>query len=101
MIDYVKAGVLDTDFYLMQYIRGRIFTDANLDAVPLESRREIHEEVIRVLAQIQSVNLKEANLEDYGRPGIQSHNNLFISNLIYVNFLMFRQLLAKKPGKMA
>lgn len=70
MIDYVNTGVLDTDFYLMEYVRGRIFTDGNLDNVAAESRKQIHEELIRVLAQIQSVDLKEANLENYGKRGI-------------------------------
>lgn len=76
MIDYVKAGVLNTDFYLMDYVKGRIFTDANLDNSPLESRRQIHEELIRVLAQIQSVDLKAANLLDYGKPGNYLQRNL-------------------------
>ncbi|KAI6189838.1 hypothetical protein M3Y97_00051900 [Aphelenchoides bicaudatus] len=76
MIDYVRSGVLDTDFYLMNYVSGRIFTDANLDNLPADDRRKIHEELIRVLTQIQSVNLKSAQLEDYGKPGNYLQRNL-------------------------
>lgn len=92
MIDYVKAGVLDTDFYLMNYINGRIFTDANLDKVPPAARRQIHEELIRVLAQIQSVHLKDAQLEDYGKPGMYSR--FFLLQTI------FGQLFATQLGTM-
>jgi aminoglycoside phosphotransferase (APT) family kinase protein len=57
MIDYVKAGVLDTEFYLMTYIRGRIFTDANLDGVLPDVRRQIHEELIRVASSLKLVKI--------------------------------------------
>lgn len=76
MIDYVKAGVLDTDFYLMSYVKGRIFSDANLDSVPLEARRQIHEALITTLTQIHSVDFKSIGLEDYGRPDNYLRRNL-------------------------
>ncbi|KAI6219151.1 hypothetical protein M3Y99_01673600 [Aphelenchoides fujianensis] len=75
MIDYVR-GVLDTDFYLMDYVQGRIFTDGNLYAVPPESRRRIHGELVRVLAQLHAVDWKAAGLADFGKEGEYVRRNL-------------------------
>ncbi|KAI6236963.1 hypothetical protein M3Y95_00214900 [Aphelenchoides besseyi] len=75
MIAYVQ-NVLDTDFYLMEYISGQIFTDANLDSLTADSRRKVHEELIRVLARLHSVDWRQVGLENYGKEGNGVSRNL-------------------------
>lgn len=62
--------VLDTPFYLMEYLQGRIFLDPTLSDVPLKDRREIYMEMIRTLAKLHSTNYEKVGLGDFGKPGI-------------------------------
>uniref|UniRef100_A0A914CLP6 Acyl-CoA dehydrogenase family member 11 n=1 Tax=Acrobeloides nanus TaxID=290746 RepID=A0A914CLP6_9BILA len=74
VFDYVE-GVLDTPFYLMEYLQGRIFLDPTLSDVPLKDRREIYMEMIRTLAKLHSTNYEKVGLGDFGKPeGFMSRN---------------------------
>lgn len=62
-------SVLNTPFYLMEYCRGRIYTDPNLSDVPHSQRKQVYAEMCRVLAKIHSIDYKKLGLGDYGREG--------------------------------
>ncbi len=56
-------------FYVMQYCDGRIFWDASIPEVKKADRTAIYDEMNRVLAALHKVDIKEAGLIDFGRPG--------------------------------
>lgn len=62
-------GVIGSMFYLMEYIDGRVFWDPALPHLDSEQRGDIYQEMNRVLAALHSVNVEQAKLTDYGRPG--------------------------------
>lgn len=63
-----NTEIVGTEFYVMRFIEGRIFRDpALLDASALE-RRDIYNEMARVLAAIHEVDLDAVGLNDFGRP---------------------------------
>jgi len=62
-------AIIGSAFYLMQYVQGRIFWDATLPEVPAPQRRAIYLEMIRVLAQLHSVDYKAVGLSDFGKSG--------------------------------
>lgn len=61
-------AVLGADFYVMDYVEGRIFWTAALPEVPAENRRAIYLEMIRVLAAMHAVDYTAVGLGDYGKP---------------------------------
>ncbi|XP_055861912.1 acyl-CoA dehydrogenase family member 10-like isoform X2 [Biomphalaria glabrata] len=62
-------SVLGTQFYLMDYLEGRIFKSIKLPEVPKESRREIVMAMVDVLSKIHSVDIDKVGLSDYGKKG--------------------------------
>ncbi|RUS85487.1 hypothetical protein EGW08_006763 [Elysia chlorotica] len=62
-------SVLGTAFYLMDFIKGRVFKDATLSEIPSEQRRPIVMNMIKNLAQIHSVDIDKVGLSDYGKKG--------------------------------
>jgi len=63
------AGPLGTPFYLMERVRGRVFTDAALADLPPGSRRPIWMAVADTMARMHAVRPEAVGLGDYGRPG--------------------------------
>jgi aminoglycoside phosphotransferase (APT) family kinase protein len=61
--------VIGSMFYLMEYKQGRIFWDPALPELTADERRQVYDEMNRVLAAVHSVDIKARGLEDYGRPG--------------------------------
>jgi aminoglycoside phosphotransferase (APT) family kinase protein len=61
-------SVIGSAFYIMEYVQGRIFWDAALPEVPASGRRAVYMEMIRVLAEMHSVDYKAVGLGDYGKP---------------------------------
>ncbi len=59
-------SVLGSMFYVMSYEDGRIFWDPALPEVPMEQRRAVLEEQVRVLAALHNVDLESVGLIDYG-----------------------------------
>ena len=62
-------SVIGTTFFVMEYVQGRIFWEAQLNDVGPDERSAIYEELIRVLAAIHSVDLETTGLTEYGRRG--------------------------------
>jgi aminoglycoside phosphotransferase (APT) family kinase protein len=61
------TAVIGSAFYIMEYVPGRIFWDAALPEVAASERRAIYMEMIRVLAELHSVDYKAVGLGDYGK----------------------------------
>jgi aminoglycoside phosphotransferase (APT) family kinase protein len=62
-------SVIGSMFFVMEFIEGRIFWDGSLPGQTPAQRSAIYEAMVTVLAALHSVNLEQAGLSDYGRPG--------------------------------
>ncbi len=62
-------AVIGSMFYVMEYVEGRVFTDPLLPDLDKTTRGRLYDEMNRVLAAIHDVDLDQAGLADYGRPG--------------------------------
>ena len=60
---------LDRQFFVMEFLEGRVLWDPTLDGIDKAERTAIYAELCRVLAAIHSVDLQAVGLSDYGRPG--------------------------------
>jgi len=63
------ASVIGTPFFVMQYVPGRIFLDPRLPGIDSAERRQLYEEMVRVLAALHGVDPASVGLADFGRPG--------------------------------
>ena len=61
--------VIGSMFYVMDFVDGDIFWDAQLLEVDPALRGPMYDKMNEVLAALHSVDLKAAGLEDFGRPG--------------------------------
>ena len=59
--------ILGAEFYLMEYVAWRIFTDPSLPSVTQAHRQAAMESVWQVLAALHSVSLEEIGLSDFGK----------------------------------
>lgn len=67
-------SVLGQDFYVMQFVPGRIFHDtidrgARLPTLSAEDRVSLYKDVNRVLAKLHSLDYKALGLEGFGKVG--------------------------------
>ncbi|KAM6978094.1 acyl-CoA dehydrogenase family member 11 [Aplochiton taeniatus] len=70
LLHCTDTGVIGTEFYLMEYVQGRIFRDLRLPGVSAAERAALYLASVEVLAQLHSLNLATLDLEGYGRgPG--------------------------------
>jgi aminoglycoside phosphotransferase (APT) family kinase protein len=63
------AGVIGSEFYLMEYVRGRVFNDPALPEVSRSTRTRMYDGMNQVLVALHQVDVAAAGLADYGRPG--------------------------------
>ena len=61
--------VIGSMFYIMEYRDGRIFWDASIPEVGKAERSAIYDEMNRVLAALHQIDIEDAGLSDYGKPG--------------------------------
>lgn len=61
--------VIGTDFYVMDFVDGRVFADAKLPGLSRHERSEVFRDLARVLAALHRVDPAEVGLSDFGRPG--------------------------------
>ena len=66
-------SIVGTPFYLMDYVKGRIFKDHHLPELPPEDRWPVFEALCDVLCKIHRVDIDKAGLSDYGRKGMNQH----------------------------
>lgn len=64
-----NTDVIGSEFYLMDFVRGRIFWDARLQDMTNPERAAIYDEMNRVVASMHSLKPAEIGLGDYGKPG--------------------------------
>lgn len=59
-------AVIGTPFYVMRYVRGRMFMNPRCPDMSSKERSAIYNEMARVMAAIHSVDLEKAGLTSYG-----------------------------------
>lgn len=70
LLHCTDTDVIGTEFYLMEYVQGRIFRDLHLPGVSAAERSALYVASVEVLARLHSLNLATLDLERYGRgPG--------------------------------
>lgn len=69
MFGYCKdEAVIGAQFYLMEYLEGRIFWDASLPGHSAPERASLYDAMNAVVANLHSIDPKSVGLEAYGRP---------------------------------
>ena len=63
------TDIVETPFYLMEYVSGRLFKNPSLEELTLEQRRDFYFAMIDTLAAIHSVDIDTVGLNDFGRHG--------------------------------
>ena len=61
--------VIGSWFYIMEYMRGRVFWDPTLPELSRAERRAAYDEMNCILAAIHGVNIEAVGLSDFGKPG--------------------------------
>lgn len=61
-------AVIGTDFYLMDFVDGRVLWDPQLPELDAAERAGVYAEMNRVMAALHSVDYDAAGLGDFGRP---------------------------------
>jgi aminoglycoside phosphotransferase (APT) family kinase protein len=62
-------SVIGTDFYIMDFVDGRVFHSYALPDMTPEQRRAIYQAMVDVLATLHQIDFRAIGLEDYGRIG--------------------------------
>jgi long-chain acyl-CoA synthetase len=62
-------AVIGTAFYIMSYVRGRVFRDPSLPGVPPAERGAIYDAMNVVLARLHTVDWTAVGLADFGKTG--------------------------------
>lgn len=74
---YCKSkGVLGAEFYLMEYVDGRIFTDASMPGLSGKERKQAFKSVIETLSKLHRVDVTEVDLESFGKRGNYTQRQL-------------------------
>lgn len=61
--------LIGTPFYLMEFLDGRVFGDAQIPGVSPAERHALYLSVAETLARLHAVRPEEVGLADYGRAG--------------------------------
>ena len=61
--------IIGTNFFVMDYVDGRLIKDPTLTDFHQDDRREIYLEMNQVLSHLHSIKPSDFNLEYYGKPG--------------------------------
>ncbi|AEI82282.1 phosphotransferase enzyme family protein (plasmid) [Cupriavidus necator N-1] len=64
-----EPSVVGTPFFLMEYVKGRNFTDPTLPGLAKGERQEVYADINRVLATLHAVDYRAVGLDTFGRPG--------------------------------
>ncbi len=62
-------SVIGSMFYVMSYEQGNIFWDPTLPDIPKAKRKDVFDDIIRVLAEMHSLDVDTIGLANYGKPG--------------------------------
>lgn len=61
--------VIGSEFYLMQFVRGRIYTESSMPGMTQDDRRRAFQDVVKVLANLHNVDTTKVGLESFGKTG--------------------------------
>jgi aminoglycoside phosphotransferase (APT) family kinase protein len=64
-----EADLIGTPFYLMEFLEGRVFSEADLPGVDPEERHAIYRTMAETLARLHAIRPDAVGLGDFGRPG--------------------------------
>nr|QBK46529.1 acyl-CoA dehydrogenase C-terminal domain containing protein [Philasterides dicentrarchi] len=59
-------SVIESEFYLMEYMKGRIFRDLSLPGISPKERTEIYNAMCDILVKLHSFNPSEIGLDGFG-----------------------------------
>ena len=62
-------SVIGTDFYLMDFVDGRVLRGYALEDMPVAERQATYEAMVEAIARLHQVDFRAVGLEDYGRVG--------------------------------
>ncbi len=62
------TAVIGTAFFIMDYVEGRIFTDALIPDADRDERAAIYDSMNEMMARLHKVDYRAVGLGDYGRP---------------------------------
>lgn len=62
-------AVIGTDFYIMDFVDGRVFHDMTLPQLTPPQRHQIYEAMVHIMATLHQVDFRAVGLADYGRIG--------------------------------
>ena len=62
-------SVIGRAFYVMEFVQGRVLWDQSLPDMTKAQRRDIYNEMNRVIAALHTVPYAERGLENFGKPG--------------------------------
>jgi aminoglycoside phosphotransferase (APT) family kinase protein len=69
LLYHAETDILDTPFYVMERLEGRIFDAYALPGLASQDRRACYEDMCRVMAAMHRLDWASLGLADYGRPG--------------------------------
>ena len=64
-----EEAVIGTPFYVMEFVDGVIFTQADLPSLDSAQRDRAYDELSRVIAALHSLDPEAVGLADFGKPG--------------------------------
>ena len=59
--------VIGAEFYIMEYVAGRIFTDPAMPALTPHERRQAYQEIVKTLRRLHQVDYRAIGLHDFGK----------------------------------
>ena len=62
-------SIVGTEFYIMEFVKGRVFTDPSLPGMTSKERKGAYQDAVRILANLHSLDFVSCGLQDYGRTG--------------------------------
>ena len=69
LIDFIRCmdeSIIGTPFYIMEFLKGRIFTDVRMPEIKSKSEREeCWKDIVRVLAKLHKLRPEDVGLENY------------------------------------
>jgi len=63
------TSIIGTDFFLMEFLDGRVLADPALPQCAPGERAAIYREMARVIARLHSVDVEALGLSSFGKPG--------------------------------
>ena len=63
------TSVIGTKFYVMDFVKGRVFTDPAMPDSNSAERREAYLNLAGILGELHSIQPEQVGLEEFGRPG--------------------------------